>query len=595
MLIHGGECCRFVVGSALFKVLLIVALLVGGIDVHAQGATYHYEYADSLASGNGVLALSDSPFGESISYIEGATNFSSVDVSAVTQAKLPMIFGRKWNPSKNRFRNISTSSAAAEERDFQVMGSQWELDAPSLSGIYPSADGWVTGAKARCSGGMVTPQAIPIPSSPPMLPYNFWYGFNANIPGYGAGKIYSINSGTVVPADGNVYKFATLNGWRISCLNTIKNGVGEGFVVVLPDGAKYYFDWVAVRPVSDLQTPYATVKRGEVFFFATKAVDRFGNEVSYTYDPVKPMRLTKISASDGVEISISYDANGRVVEVISGGRVWRYNYALIASGPSALLTEVVQPDGYKWKFEGPDYVSGSLTPATFGSNCNYSPGNFTSDGDRAISRIKITHPSGVVGEFFFKSIAHGYNNVTLSSCNPDGSSSTSLIGRPKAYLFSSLISKKIYGPGLPYKEWNIRYSPSWSYESECMNGCPNTSTTIVTTNDGETEIFVYGNDFKSNANQLISHSILENGVLLRRVDRIYLMSVSGQPFPDYIAGAVGEEVSYSLDNSFLRRNRPLIEETTYQDGVIFKAQVNQFDSFVYPVNITRSSVLGSIP
>lgn len=593
-----GEDRRHRSGSALFAGLLLVllaALTFGSPDARAQ-VTYHYEHADSLTTRGALNALSDSPFGEITSYIDGANSFSVTDVEAKTQAALPLRFGRSWAPFAHKFsQDPNGTGNASEVHDaevqFEVLGVEWAPDIPSLTGLYLEAEGLMTGARARCSGGSVVPGTIAVQGNPPIMAYNFWHGFSANIPGYGSGKIQSVNASTVLPTDGSTYKFATLNGWRVSCLTALKNGTGEGYLVILPDGAKYYFDWIATRPVTPFMAPYTGVwKRHELVFLATKAVDRFGNTITYSYDPSRPNRLMKISAFDGAEIVISYNADGQISEVATGDKVWRYNYRPYGTGPRRSLTEVVRPDGSKWKFEGPEYVYGDTSfVKPFGEHCDYKPYKYTSSGDRPVVRIRMTHPSGLVGEFFYKGIAHGYNNTSLSSCNTDGSESTTFIGRPKAFVLPSLISKKLYGPGVATKEWTITYAPSWSYENECANGCPNTSTTIVAGPDGRIDTYVYGNDFQVNANQLLSHSVSDDGVLLRKIDYSYMASLSGQPFSDYIAGPLGEEVAATLDNPFLRRNRPLVETSIYQDGLVLKAKNLQFDYLARPTSVTKSS------
>lgn len=298
------------------------------------------------------------------------------------------------------------------------------------------------------------------------------------------------------------------------------------------------------------------------------------------------MRLLSITASDGAGLTLTYDANGKISQATTAGRVWQYKYAPLGTGTLTNLTEVVLPDSSKWKIEGPEHAYGAINTPSFGQYCNFNVGPYTSYGDSYVSRVRITHPSSAVGEFYFKGIAYGYNNTPLAACTGTGSSGQ-MIGRPKAFLVTALHSKKIYGPGLTPKEWTITYSPSWSYEAECTNGCANTSTTVVSTNDGKVETYVYGNDFKTNAHQLLSQTVSQGGITTRR-DITYLTSLVGQPFNDYMAGPLGEEAANSLDNPFLRRNRPMLTETTYQDGMIFQKVVNSYDAFARPLSITTS-------
>ncbi|HEX7802670.1 MAG TPA: hypothetical protein VF471_07940 [Pseudoxanthomonas sp.] len=572
---------------AVLMLLFFMGFMLSAENSKAQTRSYHYEYSDSLSQGENVANLGDAIFGENVSYVEGAINFSVTDVNVKTRAKLPLTFGRKLE-----FRDdMSDANTREEFYKFLLLGNWGYPEVPVMRGYYPDNDGFLTGARTRCSSGSVAATAIPYPGGPPIFAFNFWYGFRVSIPGYGSGNVEKLTPEIILPTDGASYKLATLDGWRISCLGSIKNGAGEGFVVLLPDGAKYYFDWMVKRRVKDLSTPYAPIKRYEVFMFATKAVDRFGNSIVYEYDQTNQMRINKIEASDGASILINYNQNGWISSVTAGSQVWQYSYTTNPDNGYPTLREVVLPDQSRWKYENPTYAYGDLSPdlSPFGQDCNYDPGRDTSSGDGAVSVHRMTHPSGAIGEFYYKAIAHGYNNVPMPLCNSDGLHP--LIGRPKAVLRGSMISKKIYGPGVAPMEWKFTYAPSWSFEWECANGCPNTSTTTVTSSLGKTETYVFGNDFKSNANQLLSYTVSQEGRVLKRAVNTYLSSASSQPFPDYVVGYIGDNVSETLDNPFFRKNRPLVKQEIYQDGVIFTRHIDEFDRFVRPVRSTLSSAL----
>lgn len=558
-----------------------IALLAPAYPAFSQ-ATFEYSYPGTINGRSVVESLNDGIFGDEVSYIDGGIGFRTTDVVASTTVKLPLQFGRRMVPHTDVMGDLGRIE---QDKKILILGTQWKPDIPSIIGVYPTRDGLYTGAKPRCTGGNLAPMAISVPSNPPILPYNFWYGVEVNIPGHPAQKLWPLTPGSDVPTDGRTYKFSTISRWRVSCLSQLKNGPGEGYVVTLLDGSQYFFDWLALRPIKSFTTPYATENRAEMYFFATKAVDRFGNTITYEYDPANPTHLIRMTASDGAVIALNYGTDGRLAEVVNGSQTWRYHYALM--GGREELQYVVLPDGSRWEYEIPQYLYGNQF-SQFGINCDFRPHNMTMSGDSAVFRQTFKHPSGATGEFTYKYLAQGYNNVASGVCL-EHAPFTTLVGRVKAFKYFSLISKVIRGPGLPEKTWSLSYAPSWSYESECTNGCPNTATTTVTSNDGRVESYVFGNDFKNNANQLISHTISKGGQPLRKTAYKYVDSMEGQPFPDYITGPVGEALVDTLDNPLLRRNRPRKETEIYQDGVVFKSIVGAFDSAARPLSVTESS------
>lgn len=591
-------------GGALVLSLLCTVGCMLSPALYAQ-TTYNFEYKNQITERTSIQSLKDDLFGDRISYLDGGVEFRVNDIEVPSKAKIPVAFGRRMSPERSY---SGWTIQGSRDSTKETLGKFWEQDVPAISGVYPINSGYATGASPRCSSGNFVPSAIPLYpyTGVPLLPYNFWSGVSANVPGQGNEKLLTLNSGTVVPSDGVTYKFVTKSGWRISCLPSVKNGPGEGFVAHLPDGSIYYFDWLATRRETSLYIPYSisqgtTVERATVFLFATKAVDRFGNEVSYTYDPLNPVRLTGVSSSDGASISVAYGSNGLVSTVSAGARTWSYAYSPDPwSTAYSLLTKVTLPDTSSWDYEYVNNMFGVSSQAgNFGDSCIFNPGAMTSSGSASgyeIGIFRARHPSGAVGEFKFKTIAHGANNVTQGSCTtfppaPGGPAFTTS-GRPKAYPLNTLFYKAISGPGMTAKSWGINYSPSWSYASECGGGCPTTSQTTVVGSDGKNETYVFGSDFQSNAQQLISRTVSESGTERQKVVYSYLTSSAGQPFQDYVGGYIGDPVSETLDNPLDRRNRPLFKTEIQQCAEVFSTTVSAFDAFVRPVTITKSNTLG---
>ena len=57
--------------------------------------------------------------------------------------------------------------------------------------------------------------------------------------------------------------------------------------------------------------------------------------MTYSFDPANPMRLTRIASSDGRQITLSYNTQGRVATVSDGSRTWVYTYATGVASSSA--------------------------------------------------------------------------------------------------------------------------------------------------------------------------------------------------------------------------------------------------------------------
>jgi hypothetical protein len=532
-----------------------------------MAGTIAYEYRERIDAATNIQPLGDDLFGDKTSYENGATTFEVTDVELGTNVKLPLRIGRTMEvaPSRGRFRNHNQTA--------DIFGIRWRADVPYIRGDYLQSLGWVAvnGPDGkRCSNGTFSVSATNV--SQIIVPAHNWFvGNDINIPGYGKERLLAMLSDTARPTSGGPYVGTTKSHWKVSCTTSIKNGVGEGFIVTLPDGAKYTFDWMASIPSGYITTGRGDLQIQEMTMYATKAVDRFGGSIEYTYSTTNPHQLTKIQSSDGVSISLAYDAaNGKVSTISTSGRTWSYAYQQTA------LSQVTLPDGSFWTYSGIPLYVGSETGA---NPCDFTVGTKTSSsapGSNESSTLVIKHPSGAMGEFSFRALMFGYNKV------PGACVSYSSY-RPKAYVANSLYKKTISGPGISAKTWNISYAPSWSYLSECQ-GCATTATTTVSESSGRTTAYVFGNDFSVNSGRMLSKTVSGGGAVI--VEQFeYLAAATGQPFPD----AIGEDTYQLLNNPLLLKNRPMFRRTLIQDGRKFVFQVGEFDQYVYPVLVTKTS------
>ncbi|TKR30347.1 RHS repeat-associated core domain-containing protein [Luteimonas gilva] len=590
----------------------LLALMSPNAVASTISPTYAEEYSNIVNRAH-TEALGTDLFGERINLSNGSTEFSVTDIAVKTNGQIPLSFGRKLVV------NNQANYGGVNNPTSEILGRFWQIDVPYMRGIFPQQLGWVGSnySTQRCSFG---PPPSPVYGIGPYgnVPYEnnvYWTGTTINVPGHGEEELDVLPANRPRPTDGLTYSGGTKSEWRVACLPTIKNGPGEGFIAVLPDGTKYYFDWIASRSTAGLVDTYCnsgqgsttcytgvSLYRDEVFLYATKAVDRFGNSITYTYDPNNPHRLLSIASSDGASIQIGYNSIGKISTVSTAGRTW--DYAYWGDANTGILASVSQPDGANWSYLYDGLYDLTHIDARYlWENCEVHVGTKTSSvapGPKETASIVMTHPSGAKGEFLFRKIIHG-SNRTPGNCtllppteSPDTSNNFPAVGPvPSVYQLGSIYSKKISGPGLAPMSWAYSYAPTWSFDSECNPACGSTSQTFVTEPNGVKTTYTYGNDYVNNFGQLLSTKVEKSGSTYRSDSYSYVASAQGQAFPDAVVGSYNWRA-----NSFLLKFRPLWRRQTVQQGATFTWEVNQsngvysFDQYANPLAVTRSSSLG---
>jgi hypothetical protein len=604
----------------LTNVLFTTLLACGSQLSHAQVST-HITYDEHIKKSRSFQQLDDNLFGDKVSLQDGALSFAYDDVVLLTNSSLRVSIGRK------SVADLQTRNTPG----FHVFGSQWDLDVPYMMATYDTRDGWNVGSNVvgngwgeplpnynRCTSGHIRPRERLGPSpyyqSQPIYAHMYWKGIQINIPGHGNEQFLKLNSSQALPNNGSIYYGTTKSGWKISCLPSLKNGVGEGFKVTTTDGVTYHFDWMATRDAVDLTDNNSVDAQGngydpwhllapltEVYLYVTKAEDRFGNSLIYTYDIAHPQRIKSIESNDSVRLDVNYSTDGRISTIVSNGRAWKYSY----NGYDLLSLQL--PDGSKWTFTGAfSALSGSPNKIGFWSNaCEMNPGDmsaYVSPDPSVLNTVFVTHPSGARGEFTYRSLYHGINNAP-GGCGLFGSVDAGQYygtwGVPSAYGVSSLHSKKISGPGMADRVWNYSYTPSWSFQSQCGSGCGSSVTTSVSTSDGVIQRYVFGNNYSTNYGQLLSEQIEKEGVTYNKIDHTYVLSAQGHPFPDNtgdIAAASGLLDLYG--NPFRFKNRPRLTTVIQADQISqafatsYTKSVQSFDLFARPTTVAKQNSLG---
>ncbi|WP_421568825.1 RHS repeat domain-containing protein [Stenotrophomonas sp. PD6] len=490
---------------------LTVLLSLSAFAAKAQSdANFSWDELDRrLPSSLKVEALGPTLMGDEISLADGGLGFSVIDVSLPGNDALPVELKRSYSV-KDRKDTINDGMLA-----------DWQIDAPSISGVF--APDWVnTGDQPgnRCSAATLPPVPLRHERS------DFWQGLTINVPG--GGEMLRRAQAAPAPSNGTSYPWNTSGQIQIACLDAIRNGTGEGFIALTPDGTKYRFDWMAqnsdrrVRQIvgysPNTGSPYSTyLDRRYNALYATRVEDRFGNAVEYTYANAwnQPARLTRIASSDGRALNITYTGNF-VSSVSDGARSWQYT----VDGTYKTLTRVQLPDGSAWNLQFrefatariehpvPQYetpplnadcfpVGSVVLPTEIFRTCSEqilapSIGSVGNPLDSLTGTV--VHPSGAIGTFTVDLRPHGRShvpltcsNVTTVGSNPPywgyGNDPTDDVPIYPIFAYTlTLRNKTVAGEGMTAASWTYDYVPNFGFDrypgtSEEYPVCPyNTST-----------------------------------------------------------------------------------------------------------------------
>ena len=230
----------------------LVPLLAGllmAAGVYAQDDSYavHEKHIERVENAQKIGMLSVDAFGDQISHFSGALSFNNVDISIPGNSALPVELRRTFAIQDRR-----EFDAGPSPKSHLGGFAEWDLDIFHLSGTFDESRGWqVSGPNpnSRCS------HAAGPPSFPVFSDFEYWSGYQFNVPGGSGGELLKAQAGELPqPTSGGPYPWVTKSQWRISCLPSTKNGYpGEGFLAHGPDGTKVYLDHVIVRDAPALK------------------------------------------------------------------------------------------------------------------------------------------------------------------------------------------------------------------------------------------------------------------------------------------------------------------------------------------------------
>ncbi|WAC63610.1 RHS repeat protein [Pseudoxanthomonas sp. SL93] len=553
-------------------------------SAYAQDSNKLWEEYDQLIKTRQVVgSLGPDLFGDQISFSNGALSFSATDVSIPGNNGLDVGITRSFPVVNRRWR--------LNEMPF----GDWDIELPRVEGLYASQTGWVvaspTSPLQRCSVTTAS-EALPPNIDTGQITFyalDYWQQPQLVLPGRGSAELLLTKPDVPKPATGGPYYWTTSDRTHLSCLTSVQNGTGEGFVAITPDGTKYRFDWMGSAQRAHLEkkqqgsvywgTSYsAKLPRRMYGLYATRVEDRFGNWVEYQYSNAagSPIRLASIQSSDGRLISATYNGSGQISQIAANGRTWNYGYT------GGRLSSVTLPDNSSWSINFANFAVLAVRyyegePGEAYRDC-LNPGDVASQPQTGT----ITHPSGAVGEFTVSPERFGRTNVPMHC---DGGGTPSFVADdvswlPVAYDHYALTKKRITGPGLAPAEWNYAYAAAYGFAPSSGS-----TTTSVTEPDGAFTRYTFGNTYRHNEGLLLNVEKGESpSAILRTVATAYELATTGLPYVAQLGTTLNPR-SDSYTSEFVR---PEKSSTTTQQGATFSKTVTAYDSMARAITVTRS-------
>lgn len=586
--------------------LLALALLAGLTPAAKAQKSYADEYQNRIKSASSVQSLAETPFGENVDVYSGALSFEQTDL--VLEGIGPAI----------RVMRKASDTDTSTPNPFQYSGfGDWELEVPYIQTLVPGTLMWgstqgvwntvgPSGATPnRCTyfGEMWTPpdkyygpKHITAPA------YSWWGGYTLKIPGAGSQTILARLAPAPTPSSGN-YPGVTTQHWQVGCqagLGTTNGQPGEGFVVLSPDGTKYFMTHLSYMPYETYReglpedpTLFAHVGRTVARMKASRVEDRFGNYITYGYTGD---RLTSISGSDGRQVTIQWWSDAPLIQsVTANGRTWTYDYAS-RSATGGTLTQVTLPDATKWQFTG-TVPNGINLPVLFGAclgGFSYGPVPNSSSGIDATYTVK--HPAGATGVFRLSTRLRA-QSYAATMCTYDPFSQTNYESSNPFFAVSALVEREISGPGLATRLWTYAYEPEHASRAiDCgTNGCQSTTYTDVTDPTGHRTRYTHSTRYGALQGKLLRVERFDGATLVKKEVKSYNYEESDKPATAPFGSAMSmADPQYNVENLVVPRKNVII-----QDGRTFTWEVPSgcpggltgfcLDAYGRPTKVTKAS------
>ncbi len=584
-----------------------ILLVLFGSNSSAAEVSPESEYLRRLKVYQTVQPLGDTPFGENVNLYTGELSFSQTDV--VLEGTGPTIV---------LARETITAQTREDKRLPEAFGD-WTLSVPRIETLMPLA---ATREPAGTSPTIVTPGLrwkVPAASDPYARCSQFgppgkggyfeqdewWHGYELiSESGHRQQLLRRTPENTLTPTmtgtNGQPLAFpvVTSQNWQITCLPATSNGeVGEGFLAISPDGTKYYFDYLVGERVTGVVRDVAPngrfyLQRALGTMYVSKVEDRFNNAVTYQYTNGL---LTSITASDGRAVSIVWRTDLRVIDRIivqpasPTPQIWRYEHASSTNYGVTRhwLTAVVQPDQARWGFDL-NGIGSDAPPDERFRHCETRGVSYLPLVNSHVSTV--THPRGLIGTFTIMTKAHARSYVE-SGCDYDGEGEY-YEAIPSLYVTQSLIKKTRSGPGVNQQIWDYSYSTAIgsAMRDACAiaGTCPDTKTVTVTGPDGNASRFTHITRWGPTEGKLLSTEYFQGASTLLRSETLSYASALAGPYPSRIGDSMQGWRSNVVRSETWTPNR---QQRTTQSGRLFTYDVEVFDVYARPKQVSRSSTV----
>lgn len=543
------------------NVLISIGLLYGASPAIAQNFIDEISnYSDKVQARRISPLDVDTAFGSNISYLDGSTRFSNVDISIPGNSSLEV--------ELRRTRAIDERYLTTDARIY-AFGAMydWSLDVPYMEGTF-SSQGWVVGPSndpqryARCTRQQKPYMVL----TGDFHEEKMWGGYSLNLPGQGGKLLLKAASGIPMPEDGRSYPWVAEGDIRLTCLAQLANGQpGEGFIALDGQGLTYTFDTLIARQMANFRMrSYHSVDQYKIYIAASKVEDRNGNWVRYNYENGV---LTSITASDGRSIALNY-SNGRLTSASTNGRTWTYRYREPGVTEDGGLSEVILPDGTQWSYNW----TGSLRPARMPA-----PQEGDTPCDMIVGRVQgpykyaIGHPAGATA-------AYGFEYKTMLRSNLDACAAPV---QPNYYSLWSVTERTISGPGIPGDRTTFEISPA--YPSEPIRWSK------VTGPDGSSTQYGYGRTYRVDEGKLLRQiTRAADGSVLQEISNNYHSTPpSGAPY----APRIGDSLHFMQAADGL--TQPLWKTTTTREETDYSRESVAWDSFARSTEATSRGPSGT--
>lgn len=620
------------------RLLITILFATAGFGVssvvlaQSDESTPEEQFHHRMRINQDITPLGDNSFGEQLDLYNGSLSFEQTDI--VLHGNGPDIV-------------IARSFAVGSRTEHQVSSidgefADWQLVVPELTSMVTGRQYGDTGPYAPYKG---TWAVGPMPSdnrcsemstgvwiyreqssvwSGMIPPSGSWsHGTRLIVPGQGSKEVLvransPLSPVMKSPAGGSMnFPAFTSDHWMVGCLpNTASGEPGEAFLVVAPDGTKYWLDWFRYEwgplvylpvpappghPVQPFSAPSVYAKA-----MVTRIEDRFGNWVKYDYSG---SQLTSITASDGRNVSVAWRGDAPYIDHITvnngsgASRTWSYGYSDVSTIPNkpeyyrGRLSNTTLPDGSSWQFN-----LGQLLSATPGPEPDPTlPPAFCRGGYFGITNPNpfagsITQPSGLVGTF---TVSPNYRTrvgrLRPGVCDQQNAPQ---YFEPAEYWAEMLTSKTFSGAGVD-ETWNYAYSsPPIYWADECPNGvCPNhTVSTDVTDPSGTITRYSFDSTMNSYMEGKLVNTLYgfnsSTSSFVRQETRNYADPATGGPFNNPIGKTLDQLVNTEQQNTIA----PLNQIQTTEDGDTYTWQVLAFNEYAQPVDVKRyNSIAGQSP